>query len=208
MPNQSGKVILVLVLLLLILGAVAYFFLPVFKKQESIEQVEDPSFASVEVVEKEDSISRCKTDFDDDTDNDEGVWEYLPNEVKDETYKKDRVSAGEATYQIYLLKRSNDCKYLAFMIELEARGGGAYDDEDYKNRGVYIFDSEEKKIITAMMMPKDLFFDKDEYGSNLWISDNKYQFVLSESTKQGDFVKTRYTYDLKNNKLSKSTKEL
>lgn len=39
MPNQSGKIILVLILLLLILGGAIYFFLPVFKKQQYIEQV-------------------------------------------------------------------------------------------------------------------------------------------------------------------------
>ncbi len=39
MPNQSGKIVLVLVLLLLILGFVVYFFLPSFKEQEHIEQI-------------------------------------------------------------------------------------------------------------------------------------------------------------------------
>lgn len=38
MPNQSGKIVLVLVLLILVFGAAIYFFLPLLK-QESSEQV-------------------------------------------------------------------------------------------------------------------------------------------------------------------------
>lgn len=37
MPNQSGKVVLVLALLLLLLGAAFYFFSPSLKKQEGLE---------------------------------------------------------------------------------------------------------------------------------------------------------------------------
>src|SRR3989338_5928028 len=46
MPNQSGKIVLVLILLLLIAGAGVYFFLPGFKKESIIEQVPNPSITA------------------------------------------------------------------------------------------------------------------------------------------------------------------
>lgn len=42
MLNQSGKIVLVLILLLLVIGALVYFFLPVFKRQEYQEPVSTP----------------------------------------------------------------------------------------------------------------------------------------------------------------------
>lgn len=154
------------------------------------------------------SAIKCNRNFEQDLENNVNIWQYLPENIKTKTYQKRIVSAGEATYEIMLLKWSGDCKYLAFLIELEARGGGAYDDEDYKYRGVYVFDSENEKATVAMLIPKNLLFDKNEYGSNLWVDGNKYQFVLSESIKQGEFIKIRYRYDVKNNNLVSSVKEL
>src|SRR3989338_6695511 len=46
MPNQSGKIVLVLILLLLIAGAGVYFFLPGFKKESPIEQTPNPSITA------------------------------------------------------------------------------------------------------------------------------------------------------------------
>lgn len=204
MPNQSGKIVLILVFLFLLFGAAVYFFLPTFTKQKFNEQI--PANDNLLEDKKNDTV-KCKTDLGD-TEDDAGIWEFLPNYTKEITYKKGKVSPGEATYQIYLLKQSIDCKYLAFLLELEARGDGAYSDEDYKNRGVYIFDSEQKKITTVLLIPKELSFDKQEYGSNLWISDSQYQFVLSESVKQGEFVKRRYLYDISDKTLIKSQVEI
>lgn len=48
MSNQSGKVVLVLVLLLLILGAIIYFFSPGFKKQENPEPT--PNYSNQQSV--------------------------------------------------------------------------------------------------------------------------------------------------------------
>lgn len=48
MPNQSGKVVLVLVLALLILGVIVYFFSPGFKKQPEEQLTTDFPIGSLE----------------------------------------------------------------------------------------------------------------------------------------------------------------
>lgn len=62
MPNQSGKIILVLILILLILGGAFYFILPVFKK-EYTEQIPSPSLQPSENLEKSSKPSSLTRDY-------------------------------------------------------------------------------------------------------------------------------------------------
>lgn len=207
MPNQSGKIILVLVLLVLVVGAAVYFFLPRFKKQgDYLEQTPNSSTTPLQAQSNNVESQKCALGS---KNNKEGgqIWEHLSKDLQSKTYQKGIISAGEATYEITLLKSSDDCEFTAFLIELVARGGGAYNDKDYQNRGVYIFDSKTKKVIIAMLIPKELVLDVHEYGSNIWVNNNLYKFVLSESIKEGKFIKWRYLYDIENNKLTKSIEE-
>lgn len=59
MPNQSGKIILVLVLFLIVLGAATYFFIPSFK-QEYKEQMSTYSPAPLVNTNKIDSPGEMK----------------------------------------------------------------------------------------------------------------------------------------------------
>ena len=47
MPNQSGKILLVLVLILLVFGVGAYFFLPTFKKQDYTQSVHRSDYSTI-----------------------------------------------------------------------------------------------------------------------------------------------------------------
>jgi len=208
MYNQSGKVVLVLVLSLLALGITAYLYVPGLKKQEYIKQTPNPSVGFVQTDKESADLSECKVDLKNNENSEAQIWEHLSDDLKDKTYRRGAVSPGEATYEITLLKWTNDCEYVAFLVELVGREAGAYSQEDYKYRGVYIYEEESKEVRTLMLMPEELLFDEGEYGSNLWTHDDQYRFVLSESVKQGKFLKTRYLYDLKSNKLSKSVEEL
>ena len=63
MPNQSGKVVLLLVLGLLLLGAAVYFFLPTFKKQVQEEQVSIPSIQNIPAPQEANSSSGQTKDY-------------------------------------------------------------------------------------------------------------------------------------------------
>jgi hypothetical protein len=53
MPNQSGKIILVLILVLLILGAGTYFSLPIFKKQAYQESYVAPPVSTPQAFQED-----------------------------------------------------------------------------------------------------------------------------------------------------------
>jgi len=122
------------------------------------------------------------------------VWSALPKEIQIKTYKEDVISAGQATYELTLLKWSANCKYLPFILDLVGRGSEAYEDQDFKPRGLYIFDDNLKEIKTIKLVDKDSFIDYLEYDSNYWFVE-KYVFVVSTDVRNNQFIKNRYVYD-------------
>lgn len=63
MPNQSGKIILGLVFLLLIAGISAYFFLPVFKKQDDQELASISSVSIPQNSQESGKVSEVTKDY-------------------------------------------------------------------------------------------------------------------------------------------------
>lgn len=191
MSNQSGRIILILVLIVLVTGGI-YLFLYDFNKPHT----QDEFFVS----DIKNSSLGCDRYSNDEVTQDI-IWGHLPKEISELTYKKGKVSAGEATYQIYLLKSSNDCTFIPFLIEFEARGEGAYGNEDYKYRGVYIYNVAKSEVLTVMPLTKNLILQREGYGSNIWTNDLEYKFVLTESSNQEASINREYIYNVKNNKL-------
>jgi hypothetical protein len=139
------------------------------------------------------SSKRCNKNID--------IWEYLPDELRKRSYKKDVVPIGSATYDPYSLEWSYDCKYLPFVIELVGRGSEAYESKDYDARGLYIYNDLDKTVGDVFLFADSFMLDITEHGSNYWFS-NKYIFVVTTDVRKNRIVKTRYEYNVNTDTLS------
>lgn len=123
------------------------------------------------------------------------IWQFLPEEIRKKTYKKDIIGSSAATYDIYPLSWSRNCDKLAFNLELVGRNVEAYDDEDYKPRGIYILDTTTKKIEIVKFTPRDYTVTSSAFDSNFWTSDEKYVFVEVTNQTKNIWISKRYQYD-------------
>lgn len=154
--------------------------------QQQIDELRD-------MTKYEPSSKRCKKKAD--------IWSYLPEGLKSRTYKKGAIAAGASTYDMIPLNWSDDCTILPFLIELVGREADAYEQEDFKPRGLYLFNDIDKKIRSVFILDKDLYIDNSVNESNFWFQ-GKYIFVASTSEGESVFTKKRYEYDPKIEKLS------
>lgn len=120
------------------------------------------------------------------------VWQYLSKNLQSRTYKKNVISPGEATYDLYILSWSKDCRFLPFVLELVGRGGGAYSAEDFEPRGLYLFDNNSKQIKAIKKNLPNYYFNL-ENKSNYWVQ-GKYVFSESEKA-EGQYLQKEYIYD-------------
>ena len=131
-------------------------------------------------------------------------WQYLPENLKDKTYKDGIISPGQSTYDIFPLAWSKNCQWQAFLLELVGRDADAYTSNDFQPRGVYIFDNDTKKIKLAYSMPTDFTLDEEAYESNFWFAEDKYIFVVTTKKTKKEFISRRYEYDVTLDKVEPS----
>lgn len=193
MPNQSGRIVFLLILLVISLGLTSFYF---YSERNTLEE---PSFFVSQELNTQ--VLECNKESED---LEGEVWAYLPKELRELTYRKDIVPSGEATYEISLLKASKDCRFRGVLVELVGRGAGAYTEKDFNKRGIYIYDIDEKVLVKILKMPRNSYIET-KAGFDIW-NDDKYEFVLREDSQQGKLLETNYSYDLKKGSLKKTPK--
>lgn len=131
-------------------------------------------------------------------------WKYLPENLKQKTYKQGIVSPGQSTYDIFPLAWSKDCQRQAFLVELVGREGDAYISKDIHYRGVYIFDDKTQQIKLAYSISPEFTVDEEGYESNFWFAQDKYIFVVTTKKTKKEFISKRYEYDVSLDKIKPS----
>ena len=199
--NQKGFTYLLLIVGLVILtgaiGSVYYFYKAQTLGVPSTNKTKEVLVTPTVSTPKEDIdpiLAKCNKDLD--------LWSFLPENLKKETYKKGVVPPGEATYDLSPLAWTKDCNKLAFLLELVGRGGGAYQEEDFKPRGVYIFDNKNQSIKVARLIAKNVSIDPKVTDSNYWSGSDEYIFVEITNPLKSEFSGKRYKYDDKTGQVT------
>lgn len=183
--NQTGKLLFTLMIIVVLVSAFILLY-PLVNQDMSIRSSPSPSTLTEELslaCQREEEVQY------------DMAWALLPNEIQELTYKTGVRSAAESKYQLNLLKTSSDCRYTPVLVELIARGGGAYKEGDYRYRSLFILDNQEETIAKITDIPTHYLLDRTSYGSDIW-EGNSYKFVLGETEKKGEFIKRHYTYSV------------
>lgn len=98
-------------------------------------------------------------------------------------------------YDVIKLEWSEDCRNLAFLIQLPGRDGPDYADEKYKPRGLYIYDDKSKKILTVKLLTNNSNILYYSPYSNYWTSFGTYVFQEITYNNKNQFSGTIYEYN-------------
>lgn len=194
--NQAYKNLITLIFFLIVIVIFFQLYQLIIKNHSLGKQnkkLQDKLATLEDKTKYNSSSTRCNKNVD--------IWQFLPKEIQGKTYKKGIISPGQSTYDLILLKWSDDCKYLPFILELVGRGAEAYGPEDFKPRGLYILDDNLKQIKTVKLVAINSFIDYLEPYSNYWFGE-KYVFSESEDDGKSQFVTKRYNYDFSTNLLA------
>lgn len=159
MPSQSGKIVLVLVLLLLLIGAVIYFLIPGFKKQEFIEQMPKSNEAS--------ESSKLTKDF---YSKDFKIVLNIPDEFQVED-NFPRLIIKNGSKKIEVIRNGTNFSNLTEYIK----------DFD-KKRKLKIFEEKFLKISSYPVIARELIYeDSEDKQKSVYLYTNNFVYIFSTS---------------------------
>lgn len=121
------------------------------------------------------------------------IWNSLPEALRKRTFDERYNRSSSSTYQITPLIWSPDCSKLPFILELVGRGTGAYTNEDYKPRGIYIYDDSTNQVSLIKLHSGDI--DYEGFSTNIWSGENLYIFEENRDGQKSQSTKLRFEYN-------------